>query len=134
MVMYLKVDQSILPIPKLHIDYQSSQCQTEIRIQYPESDNGTFGYFAIKKTKFQISHIYGLLSSDSYEVSSILLSASQLKIFLLPINLLRYSVRIDLSSSLSLTFTTVFSHLNNCTAISIRILSDLFHCSMKNLC
>ena len=38
-------------LKELHIDYQSSQCQTEIRIQYPESDNGTFGYFAIKRKR-----------------------------------------------------------------------------------
>ena len=36
-------------LKELHIDYQSSQCQTEIRIQYPESDNGTFGYFTINR-------------------------------------------------------------------------------------
>ena len=40
-----------IPLKELHINYQSSQCQTKIRIQYPESDNGTFGYPAIKRKR-----------------------------------------------------------------------------------
>lgn len=38
-------------LKELHIDYQSSQCQTEIHIQYPESDNGTFGYLPLRENE-----------------------------------------------------------------------------------
>ena len=69
-------------LKELHIDYQSSQCQTEIRIQYPESDNGTFGYFAIKRKRSFRFHTF-MDFFPVIEVSSILLSASQIKIFLL---------------------------------------------------
>ena len=89
-------------LKELHIDYQSSQCQTEIRIQYPESDNGTFGYFAIKRKRSFRFHTF----MDFFPVIRICFSN---KDFSSSINLLRYSVRIDLSSSLSLTFITVFS-------------------------
>ena len=88
-------------LKELHIDYQSSQCQTEIRIQYPESDNGTFGYFAIKRKRSFRFHTF----MDFFPV----IRMKCLQFFSSSINLLRYSVRIDLSSSLSLTFTTVFS-------------------------